>query len=371
MTDRSSRQQSIDFRSPCSALVFVFGFVLLTLASKPVQAGAFLPWTVNPTGYLDGAWFIFLYISTIPGKEILNIILNHLASSVFGFKKMDESDGKVHKLELLETVDLCYLAFNTIMEFLGMNHIVACLINGPVEQRLQAFNVINGPVAFVVIMCLNDIIYYPFHLIAHKRAFYPYCHKQHHRNFVPFRGYADAANQHPFEQFYGFFIFIASVHLAAMTVGVHAGTAWFAFLAWAVLNIANHLAFDSKIHLPLPYPAYPRDHQMHHRFPQCNYSTLTTMCDRAFGTFRPYKDLAKSAEKKSFDSSRLEALPSAWSVVLCATCIGVAAIVVEVIHSGTVPQAGELASLVNMSFLAIAVASGFTVVESVAKLKVG
>jgi len=48
-----------------------------------------------------------------------------------------------------------------------------------------------------------------------------------------------------------------------------------------------------------------------------------------------------------------------------------AAIVVEVIHSGTVPQAEELASLVNMSFLAIAVASGFTVVQSVAKLKVG
>jgi len=371
MTDGSSRRQSIDFRSPCSALVFVFGFVLLTLVSKPVQAGAFLPWTVNPTGYLDGAWYIFLYLSTIPGKEILNVILNHLASSVFGFKKMDESDGKVHKLEVLETVDLCYLAFNTIMEFLGMNHVVACLINGPVEQRLQAFNVINGPVAFVVIMCLNDIIYYPFHLIAHKRAFYPYCHKQHHRNFVPFRGYADAANQHPFEQFYGFIIFITSVHLAAMTVGVHAGTAWFAFLAWAVLNIANHLAFDSMIHLPLPYPAYPHDHQMHHRFPQCNYSTLTTMCDRAFGTFQPYKDLANSAEKKSFDSSRPEALPSAWSVVLCATCIGMAAIVVEVIHSGTVPQAEELASLVNMSFLAIAVASGFTVVQSVAKLKVG
>eukprot|EP00438_Fugacium_kawagutii_P034948 Skav211768 [mRNA] locus=scaffold674:508479:513919:+ [translate_table: standard] len=84
------------------------------------------------------------------------------------------------------------------------------------------------------------------------RDLYPYCHKQHHRQFVPFRGYADAANQHPLEQMYGFAIWICSLWIISKVQGLHAATAWFGTLAWAVLNICNHLPFDTRIHLPLP-----------------------------------------------------------------------------------------------------------------------
>lgn len=358
----------IDPRGPTSAAVVVGGFLALTLASRPASLDSPLPWTLDPTGYLHGTWYVLLYFATIPAKELMNAFLGIAARSVFGFRRMDEGEGTVRKLEVLETIDLCFLALNTLVEFIGMNHIVAFLIAGPVETRLRTFGLLNGPVAFIAAMCLNDLIYYPFHLVAHKRTFYPYCHKQHHRQFVPFRGYADAANQHPFEQMYGFCIFIASLHFTSKSVGLHAATAWCAFLAWAVLNIANHLAFDSQIHLPLPYPAFPRDHQMHHRFPQCNYSTLTSFCDRAFGTFRPYKELgepiarpeekawyeAKDPDKKERKESvdrRPEAIPSVYSVLALAVAMFLATVVLEVFHIGKLPDAYDFASLIHPALL--------------------
>jgi len=329
---------------------------MLTLASEPAKPGSFLPWTLNPTGYLHGSCYVLLYALTIPAKELMNTFLGLAAKAVFGFRRMDEGQGVVRKLEVLETVDLCYLALNTMVEFIGMNHVVAFLACGPVETRLRSFSIVNGPVAFVVVMCLNDIIYYPFHLVAHKRGLYPYCHKQHHRQFVPFRGYADAANQHPLEQMYGFFIFISSMHLTSRFLGLHASAAWCCFLGWAVLNIANHLAFDSTIHLPLPYPALPRDHQMHHRFPQCNYSTLTSFCDRLLGTFRPYRELgvpigrqdspAKSEGRES-EGQRPEAVPSGYSVAVLGLALLAAATACEAMELGELPEASEAVLLLK------------------------
>jgi len=348
----------IDLRGPFSALVVVGIFVAATLMSSPTRPGAALPWTLNPTGYLYGWRFVSLYVITIPAKEVMNKLLNVAATSLFGFRKMDEGSSPVRKLEVLENIDLCYLAFNTMVEFLGMSHVAAFLISGPLEQRLRSFELFNGPVAFVLVMCLNDIIYYPFHLVAHKRAFYPYCHKQHHRQFVPFRGYADAANQHPFEQIYGFFIFVASMYLTSRIVGLHIATALCASLAWAVLNVANHLAFDSNMHLPLPYPAFPRDHQMHHRFPQCNYSTLTTFCDRACGTFKSYKELGEPIVANGTEDtkreqcaasvpSRTKAIPSPYSVVVVGLALCLAAVALEAYHSGRLPQLEELLPLLR------------------------
>mmetsp|Transcript_91477 Transcript_91477/g.222132 ORF Transcript_91477/g.222132 Transcript_91477/m.222132 type:complete len:433 (+) Transcript_91477:50-1348(+) len=356
----------VDPRGPFSAAIVVGAFAALTLAAEPAKPGSALPWTLNPTGYLHGVWYVLLYALTIPAKELMNALLGLAGSVVFGFKRMDEGEGAVRKLEVLEAIDLCYLALNTMVEFIGMNHIVAFLLAGSPEPRLSSFGVLNGPVAFVTVMCINDIIYYPFHLIAHKREFYPYCHKQHHRQFVPFRGYADAANQHPLEQAYGFSIFIASMHLTSKFVGLHASAAWCCFITWAVLNIANHLAFDSKIHLPVPYPAFPRDHQMHHRFPQCNYSTLTSFCDRVFGTFKPYRELgvpitreepAGKSDSKEQGNQRPEAVPSAYSVAVLGLALMAAAVAVEALQLGGLPEVVELVSLVKPAIVIANVAA--------------
>lgn len=352
----------VDPRGPVLAVALFGLFALLSASSGPAREGAILPWTLNPTGELNNFnTYVLLYALTIPAKEFLNVLLCFFGRYVLRCKKMDEGESKVRKLEVLEFHDLCYLAGNTVVEFLGMNHTVAFLLSSAVDYRLIKFNLYNGPLAFIFLMTLNDIIYYPFHLVAHRRSLYPYCHKQHHRQFVPFRGYADAANQHPLEQSYGFAIFILSMWITSKVCGLHASTAWCATLAWAILNICNHLSFNSRIHLPLLYPAYPRDHNMHHRFPNCNYSTLSTMMDRFGGTFRKYEPLGAKKEKledelpvgsaKRVDPkddsevplTRPEALPSPKSFWALAVALFVALIAVEVVTNGHIANHHELA----------------------------
>mmetsp|Transcript_10561 Transcript_10561/g.30183 ORF Transcript_10561/g.30183 Transcript_10561/m.30183 type:complete len:459 (+) Transcript_10561:91-1467(+) len=369
---------NIDARGPFFAVLVVGAFLLTSAASPPARPTATLPWTIDPTGHLGMTSCIALYALTVPGKEILNAILLFLGEKVFRMKRIDEGNehSKVRKLEKLEAVDYSYLALNTIVEFLGMNHIVATLLYGPIEYGMSTFSALNGPLAFIWVMMINDLLYYPWHCIAHKRSFYPYCHKQHHRNFVPFRGYADAANQHPFEQTTGFSIFILSLHSASKVLGLHAGAAWVAFLSWAVLNICNHLAFDSYIHLPLPFPAYPHDHQMHHRFPQCNYSTLTTTFDRLFGSFRPYVsfDSPPPAPAKKVDSDeksenhagveetvklpewaaaggRPELLPAPGSFIGLLACLVFATVTLDIISIGGMPEGRDFAKLVESAIL--------------------
>ncbi|CAJ1359774.1 unnamed protein product [Effrenium voratum] len=333
--------------APALALVVALSVGAYSAVSAPAKAGAAFPWTLNPTGLLnDSTTYVGLYAVTIPAKELLNIVLKFLGGRVVGYTRMDEGDQKVPKLEVLEFHDLCYLALNTLVEFLGMNHIMSFLLGAAVEYQSRNFNIFNGPLAFIAAFVLNDVIYYPFHLVAHRRIFYPYCHKQHHRQFVPFRGYADAANQHPLEQMYGFCIWIGSLWIISKLMGLHAATAWLGTLAWAILNICNHLPYDTALHLPLPYPALPKDHNTHHRFPNTNFATLSTMTDRMFGTFRPYRPAGMNngsqAEEEKVATLR-EAVPSQWSVLSMGVMLFFSLLAVEAVQLG-----GALPSLRSM-----------------------
>jgi len=349
----------VDPRGPTLAAALVFAFIVYSMRSESAVDAGSLPWTIDPTGMLnDSKVYVGLYIATIPAKEVLNLILKFLGGALIGYKRMDEGDdGRTRKLEVLELHDLSYLALNTLVEFLGMNHIAAFLISDHVVYELKDFSVFNGPAAFALLFLINDVVYYPFHLVAHRRALYPYCHKQHHRQFVPFRGYADAANQHPLEQVYGFSIFIASAWLTSQLLGLHAATAWLSMLGWAILNICNHLAFDTRIHLPILYPALPRDHNTHHRFPNTNYSTLTSLMDRMFGTYRPYEAIghrsSKAVTAKKF-SKRHEAIPSPKSIFCFGFLLVLALIAVDVYnHRGLVPDWHEL-TVITKSLIVIA-----------------
>eukprot|EP00927_Polykrikos_kofoidii_P027021 TRINITY_DN23926_c0_g3_i1.p1 TRINITY_DN23926_c0_g3~~TRINITY_DN23926_c0_g3_i1.p1 ORF type:complete len:396 (+),score=34.74 TRINITY_DN23926_c0_g3_i1:49-1188(+) len=351
-TNGSERPSTaLDTRGPLLAVAVVFAFLIASLFCGPAEGSVSgLPWTVDPIGIASTRTYLCLYLLTIPAKHVMDAMLGFLATRVLGFGRMDVGETKIKKLEVLEGVDLSYLALNTMVEFVGMNHVVAFLVGEHVLMPLGDITILNGPVAFLVLMLLNDVIYYPFHLVAHVPWLYPYCHKQHHRQFFPFRGYADAANQHPIEQTYGFSIFIFSLLLTSCSTGLHAGTAGCAFFSWAFFNVANHLAFDSSVHLPLPYPAFPRDHSMHHRLNRCNYSTLTSCMDRAFGTFRRYQALngtkQESSECTATVCPRPEAVPSPWSVVGLATGISVVGLLVETGRTGAAPPlAGMMALL--------------------------
>eukprot|EP00929_Paragymnodinium_shiwhaense_P043543 TRINITY_DN2238_c0_g1_i1.p1 TRINITY_DN2238_c0_g1~~TRINITY_DN2238_c0_g1_i1.p1 ORF type:complete len:410 (-),score=114.01 TRINITY_DN2238_c0_g1_i1:111-1340(-) len=351
-------QLEVNYRGPSLAVLTVIAFVAATLRAEPAQPGAVLPWTLNPAGHGSMALWIGLYVVSVPAKEVMDYLLNLLGNSL-GLKKMDDGDVKVRKLEKLEAIDLSYLTLNTMIEYIGMNHIYALLISQYVTYPLAEFNVWNGPVAFFLLMLLNDVIYCPWHIAAHERNFYPFVHKQHHRNFFPFRGYADAANQHPIEQWTGFSIFCLCLIICSATVGMHAGTAWCATLAWALFNVGNHLAFDSTLHLPLPYPAFPRDHSMHHRILKCNYSTLTTIMDRLFGTYLPYQaPQGVKLDEADFTGGRPEAVPSQWSVIGFGIWMFICALAAEALSTHSAPNALEAAQvfLPASGFLAAAAA---------------
>lgn len=335
----------VNYRGPILAVVTVVAFAVATMRAEPAKPDAVLPWTLNPVGHGSLQLWVALYFITMPAKHVMDFFLNMLGNAL-GLHKMDEGDVKVRKLEKLETLDLSYLALNTMIEYIGMNHIYALLISEHVTYPLHEFNVWNGPVSFFLTMLLNDVLYCPWHIIAHERSFYPFVHKQHHRNFFPFRGYADAANQHPIEQWTGFGIYCLCLRISSATVGVHAGTAWCMTLAWALFNVGNHLAFDSTLHLPLPYPAYPRDHSMHHRILKCNYSTLTTLMDRLFGTYVPYQaPQGLKVDNPDFAGDRPEAVPSQWSVVGFGLWIMLSALVAEALKEGSVSPLLDVAAL--------------------------
>jgi len=347
---------AIDPRGPISAACTLAFFALVVARSVPSSPGSFLPGFLNPTGLLTWNSFFMFYLATIPGKKILSASLDVLQGAILKYARIDEGESKVKKLEVLEMIDVSYLTLNTMIEFVGLNHIVAFLLSSDTEKRIESFGVYNTFLAFVFCLTVNDLIYYAFHYFAHSRHLYPYCHKQHHRNSIPFRGYLDAANQHPFEQTSGFSIIILSFNLTAKVTGLHASAAWCILLCWGTLEMANHCPYDSEFHLPLPYPLLSKDHQMHHRIPGCNFCTLTSVADRIFGTFRSYQPLDGVAkdDKPKFTgkmmatgpvmlmpNSRPEAFPSWFSVAVLVPMFCAAAIIVEAIESGSIPELFE------------------------------
>lgn len=342
-----------DFRG-LAAVVVWFVAVATTAVAGPVGDGG-APWVLNPTGLLGWTSYAAFYVLSILAKEVLDRLLKFLLCSIMHVPRMDGEGHSVNKLEVLENVDCCYLALCTVVEFVGMNHIAALLLSDHVTTGLENLSVGNGPVAMVALMLLNDALYYPFHVVAHWRSLYPYNHKHHHRQSVPFRGYFDAANEHPIEQTYGFGIFLASAFICSRTVGLHVGACFAAFVWWGLFNIMNHGAFDSRFHLPVPYPCLPRDHQMHHRYPQCNYTTLSSCCDRAFGTFRPYVPIGG---RQPPAPTRPEALPSPWAVLAAGGFVLAAAVLHDfVVRGGSATSASSFALLARPA-AAVALATG-------------
>lgn len=193
-------------------------------------------------------------------------------------------------LQRLQTKDyLCLLANQVIETIFMMNWCRFFLVDSYVERSLSGFTLWNTAVSFYAIFLVDDVIYYFAHRIMHLPAFYPWCHKHHHRQSMPRRGYLDAANESPLEQIIGLSCVWAALYIVKHTVGsVHVVTGLVYLLAYAVLAFLNHTEYDISLgFLGLGYSV--RAHEMHHRFPTCNYAQNTMIWDKILGTFQPYK----------------------------------------------------------------------------------
>merc|ERR1711879_403510 len=120
-------------------------------------------------------------------------------------------------------------------------------------------------------------------------ALYPYIHKHHHRQTLPERGFADAINEHPIEQFCGTVTLWGALYTTARITNVHAIVPVLYFLSLSALSTANHTNLDIRIPFPITLGYSVRDHEMHHRYPNCNMAQYVMGFDRLIGTYRPYK----------------------------------------------------------------------------------
>jgi sterol desaturase/sphingolipid hydroxylase (fatty acid hydroxylase superfamily) len=309
-----------------------------------------IPYVVNPTGMLSSWNHIFLIILGVAvGGELINHLLHFLLTRVLRVSPLVTA-GARGRLEAFAPVDFIVIACNMFTHVIIMSHLFAIILQTDVERRLGSFTIVNGPVAFVATVMLNDLMYWAGHGAMHLKSLYPYVHKQHHRQLIPFRGLPDALNIHPAEELIGAAIFGAALQVAIRTIGVHASTAWVSFAYWSLFNILNHFDLDTPLRVPVPFASGALDHQMHHRVPRCNYSKLTMFWDRLFGTYRPFVEVSANIAPTGYDKGPRfplsEALPSAWCVLVLVPFFLIAGGLVEAIRTTAVPVTSDLLQMV-------------------------
>lgn len=191
-------------------------------------------------------------------------------------------------LERLEFVDYAYLTINSVIEYVFLHGLFWYMLNSPLIAR-SAFDVtvFNTFPALFLMFAVDDLFYTPCHLLMHMPPLYEWVHKHHHRQRVPTRGYPDAGNEHPIEQFVGLGCVWGALLVVPRVTGLHAGTVFVYFSLYAALAMLNHMRYDVKFSW-LGFKYTVRAHEMHHRFPRCNYAQYFMFYDKLLGTFRDY-----------------------------------------------------------------------------------
>lgn len=341
----------VDWRAPSTAILVCFPLVLAALQSMPAEDG-WLPWMVCPLlgcfqeYQLRAALVIFAL--TFPAKMLLDVVMEYLMGRVLACKTMVQhgAGARIRPLEQFETIDAVFSWSNTFFEFVGASHVIAFLVGPLTAKSLSELGAANGPFAFQVCFMLHECVYYAFHWAFHLRSLYPLVHKHHHRQIAPFRGLNDATNESPVEQIVGIGIFLLSLYGTACSVGLHAATAWTIFACWTFVNQLNHMAYNTNIHLPLLFPAFPRDHQMHHRKGRCNYAIFSMLFDRVFRTYVPYEaagtpDAGDAAHTSALQTSVLNAAaPNPWAFMALAAVLPAAGLTIEVASTASLPAVG-------------------------------
>ena len=223
-------------------------------------------------------------------KFLLEEIVSGLIIQIFTWVNFPRMPSRVPKpigkgLEHLEMKDYWYLLINQGVEAVFLLNLMKYGLTLP--MNLDELNIMNSFVAVYVIFLLDDFFYYFLHRALHIPLIYPYIHKHHHRQSLPYRGYLDAANESPIEQVLGLGCVWISVKIVTATFGLHALSCFIFFAIFAFFAMLNHTPFDFQLgFLGLNYTT--RAHETHHRLLRCNYAQNTMLWDYIFGTFEDY-----------------------------------------------------------------------------------
>lgn len=245
---------------------------------------------VNPWGISLELWAAAVVVKAAAVLALDQVLFAVLRG--FKFAKMPTRDPKIAKgLERLQWMDYAFVMANQVIETVFVMHLVWYMWHDAgVSRAAHEVSIGNVVVPVYFIFVVDDFIYYFTHRAMHHPVFYRWCHKHHHRQSIPFRGYMDAANESPIEQLLGLSALWVSIKLCSrMPFGLHAvGIAAF-FAVYACTAFLNHTDYDLQPGwLALGYTV--RAHEMHHRFPNCNYAQNIMLWDKLFGTFEEYKD---------------------------------------------------------------------------------
>ena len=138
----------------------------------------------------------------------------------------------------------------------------------------------------VVMLMVYDFMYYLTHrFVFHGQGAFRKIHAVHHQARDP--SYIDAHYVHPLETLVGMLLFLGTFPLVGFWLGpLHSVTAALAFLVFTQLNQINHC----KVELPyFPFKTLSwiaARHAAHHEnMHKGNYSTITLLYDKLFGTY--------------------------------------------------------------------------------------
>jgi sterol desaturase/sphingolipid hydroxylase (fatty acid hydroxylase superfamily) len=143
----------------------------------------------------------------------------------------------------------------------------------------------------LLILLVEEIVFYYFHRLAHHPYLYKHIHKRHHEFTSPV-GMA-ATYAHPLEHF---FCNLAPVHLGPLLCGSHLSTA----SVWYVIAVMSTINTHSGYHLP--FLPSPEAHDFHH-FAFGNNFGMLGILDWFHGTdieFRASKKFADHMVNLSF-----------------------------------------------------------------------
>ena len=122
------------------------------------------------------------------------------------------------------------------------------------------------------------------HYILHSKYLYSYIHKQHHKQYLPYRGYNDAGNEHPLEQILGEFLVYVSIRLVSLHMKVHVVSILIQFILYAFFAIATHLPQKLETRI-LGFLYKNKLHEIHHIKQSVNFSQNCPLWDIFMGTY--------------------------------------------------------------------------------------
>lgn len=271
---------------------FALGLAIVMTGVIKLTIGSSL---INPMGLAFETWIGLYLLKQFIILLIWDNLVSWLVANVFNVEPMPSRPpkGKRSSPFTFEMIDIVYLVFNSFLEFTFiMNLAHFAISSGKIVHGWDQLTILNTLVAFFCLPMVNDMLYAPAHRFMHWKPVYPWVHKHHHRQYLPHRGYLDAANEHPVEQVVGLSLLWTAINIVAMGPGLHLSTLVVYFILYGVLALLNHTPYDFNINIPFLNQHgicfSVRAHEMHHRIPNCNYGQHVMVWDKLMGTFKEY-----------------------------------------------------------------------------------